>query len=78
MTYYLHIDGKPIADFHDKEWAMKIVSALHKWEKSIDHLPHRDFIPARHYVLTDKHTGEVAFDSAFLPEVMKKKSEAND
>lgn len=63
MTFYLHIDSVPVADFHDKTWAETISRALDKWENSVNHLPHRDFLPKRHIVLTDKHTGDVIYDS---------------
>lgn len=63
MTQYLHIDGKLIAEFHEQTWAEKVSRALDKWERSVGHLPHRDFLPERHIRLTDKHTGDEIFDN---------------
>lgn len=63
MTFYLHIDSVPVADFHSKEWGICVAHTMNKWERAIDNLPHRDLFPNRHIVLTCKHTGDVIYDS---------------
>ena len=61
--FYLHVDKRLIAEYYDLEFARTRAETMDGWEKSIDHLPHRQHLPKRHIVLTDKHSGEVIFDN---------------
>lgn len=75
MTFLLHIDDKPIAEFHVKEWAETFARLINKYEDSVSHLPHREVMPKRHIVLTCKHTGDIIFDSAAVVAVQEIKKE---